>query len=135
MAHAPPPPTVRLELRHGSARPVVYDVPGEEFGVKPGVEHDAGLRRPGFADQEHRRQRSELDSLPRLGTAEFGFGFLHQNGNVVGPSRLFGRRFGARRLLLLLFARDKQNRDRGGDQPNEHEGCPENEQLRAGDPE
>ena len=38
-------PTVRLELRHGSARSVVYDVPGEEFvlGSAPGCD----LRLPG----------------------------------------------------------------------------------------
>src|SRR5438067_4983558 len=48
MAHALPShaaPTVRLELRHGSARSVVYDVPGEEFvlGSAPGCD----LRLPG----------------------------------------------------------------------------------------
>jgi chromosome segregation ATPase len=47
MAHALPPaaPAVRLELRHGSARSVVYDVTGEEFVLGSAVGCD--LRLPG----------------------------------------------------------------------------------------
>src|SRR5262245_53600185 len=45
MAHALPPaaPAVRLELRHGSARSVVYDVTGEEFVLGSAVGCDLRL--------------------------------------------------------------------------------------------